>query len=65
MYRKIAYRLKSSFCKLKDNRKLEAKKKLVYKLRYQNCETVYIGESGRRAMHKLKEHRLGVEKRGE
>ena len=45
----------------KDKTELNDKSEIVYKIGCQNCEKVYIGETGRNFGYRLKEHKADVE----
>ena len=55
--------LKNELCHLKDKRKPPDKAGVIYKLSCKECDSVYIGETGRQLKERVQEHRRDVEKR--
>ena len=65
VFSKISNKLRYKVCKLKDLRKPQDKKNDVYKIKCNDCDAVYIGETGRTAKQRMEVHQTAVEKREE
>ena len=53
--------LKNQLCHLKDKRKNQEKSGVIYKLCCNNCDAVYVGETGRQVQDRMQEHMKDVE----
>ena len=60
MFSRTTNRPSSHISKLKDRRRPEDKKNVVYKTSCNICSFVYIGESGQSAKQQMVEHKTAV-----
>ena len=55
--------IKHKLCRLKDKRKAENTKNVIYKIDCKECEACYIGETSRETKTRMKEHQRAVQSR--